>query len=245
MWRLSAVAACQDNTQTTPACLAWLTGVVCVMTLRRRLSLSVLFQRVLFAEYLLVLGKLHEVHQEKDDGYGKSDNVEHAVIAAENVEFLLAPAAVHVNSVEQYHDEAELRGAEAAVSQAELALQYGADVGVDRQAQVARQHQHGNVELEDRRQSGADAHDADGDGVESVVDEEAVDGPLRLAHARQRAVKAVAVPVDDKPERRYPKVVDVIVAQEEAYCANHSSGHSDERQHVRRHPSRLPVGQPY
>ena len=45
-------------------------------------------------------------------------------------------------------------------------------------------------------------HEEDAEGVEDVVDVEAVSRPLMAANARERAVEAVAEPVDRETARR-------------------------------------------
>lgn len=47
-----------------------------------------------------------------------------------------------------------------------------------------------------------------------MVDKKAVNRPLCIADTSYRAVKAVAKPIDNKAQRRYPKIIDVDVSQD-------------------------------
>ena len=75
------------------------------------------------------------------------------------------------------------------------------EVHVDRQQQVCKRHAEADRQQHVRRQPEAHADRDGGEGVHEVVEVVAVARPLDPAHAGERAVEAVAEPLDHEQAR--------------------------------------------
>ena len=78
-----------------------------------------------------------------------------------------------------------------------------------------------------------------------MVDEEAVGGPLGAPNPCEGAVKAVAIPVDDKAQRGEPQEVNVDARKCKTDGTDDCAAHPDVGENVGGHPSWLPVGEPH
>lgn len=158
------------------------------------------FQRVLLRQKATVGNELYQPGDEEEAGDEEAGYIEQAQRLAADSPFNIFERSIYKYGVNQDDNQSQLGGAQFTVGKQEFALDDGRDIGINRKYQVTGQYQHGYIEAEHRRQAGTDAHDADGDGIERVVDEEAVDGALRITHTCQRTVEAVAVPVDEQTQ---------------------------------------------
>lgn len=158
------------------------------------------FQRVLLRQGAAVGYELHEPGDEEEAGDEEAGYIEQAQCLAADSPFDIFERSIYEYGVNQDDNQSQFGGAQFTVGKQEFAFDDGRDIGINREHQITGQYQHGYIEAEHRRQTGTDTHDADGDGIERVVDKESVDRALRIAHTCQRAVEAVAVPVDEQTQ---------------------------------------------
>lgn len=162
------------------------------------------------------LGKGSQISDHRDDvddeesgGHECAGYIEYRPGNAADGNSEVGPGIVH----EEYADcddyEAHLSGAEFGVSQFELIEHDCGEIGIDGEAEVTAHYEEGDAELHDRCQSESHAEETCGEGIEGMVDEEAVFRSAVTTNFCDGAVKAVAIPVDHHKEGCEPEVVDV------------------------------------
>ena len=102
---------------------------------------------------------------------------------------------IKVQRVYQDEQQAEFSRSHVSVCQAELSFQDGTYIRVDGKAQIAGEDEQRYIHAGKRRESGAEENHAGGEGIQRMVQKEAVDRPLGIAHPCQCTVQTVAIPV--------------------------------------------------
>ena len=164
---------------------------------------------------------------------------------ASDCDVVLAPREINQEDNKQRSDDTEFCRSELAVGELELVFENRADVGVSGDCKIGNQHKQSHIHPHDRGESCADTHHDDGEYVDVVVDEEAVDRPLRMPHAGHRAVETVTIPVQKQSEHREPHPVEIDVGKSKTNRAEYCTQSSYGSQHIRRCPNRLAFCKPY
>lgn len=159
----------------------------------------------------------------------------------------MPPYARHIDiqGVCQDKEQPELRRSHAPICQPELPLQDGINIGINGQTQIPGKDEQRHVHVEEGGKPGSQEYHAGGDGIQRMVNEEAVNRSLRVPRSCQRAVQTVAIPMDDQPKRGKPQETDIPVGKPASKHIECGAGNTDVGQDVRSHPLWLSLCQPY
>ena len=144
----------------------------------------------------------------------------------------------------QNNQRPHLGGAEFTVRDFEFALDISLHIHQNRHEHVPDQHQHADLETDHDRYRQPQDNDDGVEGVDGVIDEEAVFRPFDMPVAGQRAIQAVAEPVDEQAQDGQPQKGRIRVAQPETQQDQHCAHDADAGERVGHDPGRQVRGKP-